>query len=325
MNKKILGIIFITAFIIIWGTKFLFVPSQNEHHEDHANHSDHAGHDDNHGEHEEHGEITLAILEEFGAEVGTVSSGILEETIQLPGEIQIDPDRLAHITPRFDGLVKAVFKNIGESVKKDELLAVVESNESLTAYEIRSSIDGIIIDRHLTKGETAQTTEHYFAVANLSEVWVNLNVFQKYLSELEIGQSVALLINLQAPMVLGKISFISPTIDEHTRTATARVILKNPSGHFRPGQFVTGVVTLVKTHIKMILPKTAIENIGGLPIVFAQDEYGFEPMNIRIGRENQQSVEILSGLNPGQKYIKKGGFILKAQLAKSSFSDGHNH
>jgi len=318
MNKKILGIICITAFITFWGTKILFEPTHTEHHNNHADHSDH-------DEHDEHGEITLAILEEFGAEVGTVSSGILEETIQLPGEIQIDPDRLAHITPRFDGVVKAVFKHIGEAVKKDELLAIIESNESLTAYEIRSSIDGMIIDIHFTKGETAQTTEHYFAVANLSEVWVNLSVYQKYLSKLEIGQSVALLINPQSPMVLGKISFISPTIDEHTRTATARVILQNPRGHFRPGQFVTGVVTVAKTHIKMILPKTAIENIGGLPIVFAQDEHGFEPVNIRIGKENEQSVEILFGLNLGQKYVKKGGFILKAQLAKNSFSDGHNH
>ena len=101
--------------------------------------------------------------------------------------------------------------------------------------------------------------------------------------------------------------------------------MNNLNGNIRPGQFVTGIVTIAKTQIEMIIPKTAIENIDGIPIVFAEDEHGFEPVNIRIGRENQQSVEILSGLILGQKYIKKGGFILKAQLAKSSFSDGHNH
>ena len=296
MNKKIFGVICITVLITYWGTRLLFVPPHAEHQGEHKHFE--------HEEHEEHSEITLAILEEFGAEVGSVSSGILEETIQLPGEIKIDPDRLAHITPRFDGVVKEVFKHIGERVKKEELLAIIESNESLTAYELRSSIDGIIIDIHFTKGETAQITEHYFAVANLSEVWVRLSVYQKYLSELEIGQSVELLINPQSPRVVGEISFISPTIDEHTRTATARVSLKNPQGHFRPGQFITGEVTVAKTYIKMIIPKTAIENIGGLPVVFAEDEHGFEPMNIRMGKENQHSVEILSGLNMGQKYVK---------------------
>ena len=94
------------------GTRLLFIPPHAEHHGEHK-----------HFEHEEHSEITLAILEEFGVELESVSCGILEEAIHLPGEIQIDPDRLAHITPRFDGVVKEVFKHIGERVKKNELFS----------------------------------------------------------------------------------------------------------------------------------------------------------------------------------------------------------
>ena len=76
---------------------------------------------------------------------------------------------------------------------------------------------------------------------------------------------------------------------------------------------------------KIIIPKTAIETVKGLPVVFAKDEHGFEPVYIRIGRENSEFVEIISGLKLEQQYIKKGGFILKAQMLKSSFSGGHNH
>ena len=324
MKKIIFSTIIITALITFFVTKALV--NNDEQHYDHDDHKGHVEHNDEHREHEEHDdEITLNVLTEFGAEVGITSSGFLMETIELPGEVQIDPDRLAHITPRYDGVVKEVFKQIGENVKKGELLAIIESNESLTAYELTSSIDGVIIDMHFTKGEIAQNTENFFAVANLSEVWVNLSVYQKYLSKLKKGQSVQVLINSDLPQVTGNISFISPTIDKHTRTATARIVLSNSDGWLRPGQFVIGLVTVNQTSCEIIIPKTAIETIKGLPVVFAKDEHGFEPVNIRIGKENSEFVEIISGLKHGQQYIKKGGFILKAQMAKSSFSSGHNH
>ena len=103
---------------------------------------------------------------------------MLTRTIELPGEIIIDPNRLVHITPRYDGIVKEVYKFTGESVKSGDLLAIIESNESLSAYELRSSISGVIIDMHFTKGESVHITDNYFEIADLSEIWVNLNVYQ---------------------------------------------------------------------------------------------------------------------------------------------------
>ena len=318
MNKQILITIVITAILTFLGTRFFG-------HQYHEN----TGHSEHHDDHDdEHGSGLLyspEILKEFGIQIGTASGGVLEEIIELPGEIQIDPDRLAHITPRFDGVVKEVFKQIGNRVKKDDLLAIIESNESLTAYELRSSIKGIVIDMHFTKGETAQRPDHFFAVADLSEVWVNLSVYQKYLPKFRVGQSANILLSSDLPPVNGSISYISPTLDEHTRTATARVILKNKDSQFRPGQFITGQVVVDRNDCKVLIPKTALETVNDHPVVFVQDEHGIESVTVQIGKENNLSVEILSGLKIGQKYVKKGGFILKAQLAKGAFGGGHSH
>ena len=318
MNKQILITIVITAILTLLGTRF-FV------HHDHEN----TGHSEHHDDHvDEHGSGFLyspEILKEFGIQIGTASGGVLEEIIELPGEIQIDPDRLAHITPRFDGVVKEVFKQIGDRAKKDELLAIIESNESLTAYELQSSINGIVIDMHFTKGETVQRPDHFFAVADLSEVWVNLSVYQKYLPQFRVGQPANILLNSDLPPVSGSISYISPTLDEHTRTATARVILKNKDSQFRPGQFITGQVVVDRNNCKVLIPKTALETVNDHPVIFVKDEHGIEPVTVQIGKENNHSVEILVGLKIGQKYVKKGGFILKAQLAKGSFGGGHSH
>ena len=318
MNKQILITIVITATLTFFGTRF-FV------HHDHEN-TGHSEHNDDHGD--EHGSglsYSPEILKEFGIQIGTASGGVLEEIIELPGEIQIDPDRLAHITPRFDGVVKEVFKQIGDRVKKDELLAIIESNESLTAYELRSSINGIVIDMHFTKGETAQRPDHFFAVADLSEVWVILSVYQKYLPQFRVGQSANILLSSDLPPVSGSISYISPTLDVQTRTATARVVLKNKDSKYRPGQFITGQVVVDRNNCKVLIPKTALETVNDQPVVFVKDEHGIESVPVQIGQENNHSVEILSGLKIGQKYVKKGGFILKAQLAKGSFGGGHSH
>ena len=324
MKKIIISTIVITALSTFWITKSILNSNGDYHHNDHADH--HGDHHDEIGdEHSSAISITPEILKEFGIQIGIATGGVVEEMIELPGEIQIDPDRLAHITPRFDGVVKEVFKQIGDRVKKNELLAIIESNESLTAYELRSSINGIVIDMHFTKGETAQRPDHFFAVADLSEVWVNLSVYQKYLHLIQIGQSAKILLGSHVPPISGKISYLSPTLDEHTRTATARVILKNPDLKFRPGQFISGQVIVGQTKCKIVVPKTAVESVNNQQVIFVKDYHGFEPVPIRIGKNNSESVEILSGLSNGQEYVKKGGFVLKAQLAKGSFSGGHNH
>ena len=80
-----------------------------------------------------------------------------------------------------------------------------------------------------------------------------------------------------------------------------------------------------RNNCKVLIPKTALETVNDHPVVFVQDEHGIEPVPVQIGKENNHSVEILSGLKIGQKYVKKGGFILKAQLAKGSFGGGHSH
>ena len=317
MNKTFIGSIIITAILTFYVTRYITLSQKEFHHDKHID-----GHADDSGP-----ELvfTPEILEEFNIVVETVSGGVLEKTIELPGEIEINPNRLAHITPRFDGMVMEVFKQIGEQVDKGELLAIIESNESLTSYELRSSINGVVIDMHFTKGETAQRPDHFFAIADLSEVWVNLSVYQKYLPQLSIGQAATILINSDIPQITGMISYLSPILDEHTRTATARVVLKNIDGEYRPGQFVTGRVVVERASLPIVVPKTALETINGLSVVFVEDDHGFESRVVKIGQENQESVEILSGLNVGQKYVMEGGFILKAQMAKSSFGGGHNH
>jgi cobalt-zinc-cadmium efflux system membrane fusion protein len=281
---------------------------------------------------EEHAEESIINLREdetaeFNITTGTAQPGKLQVLVSVPGEVVVPPDNLAHIHPRFPGMVKEVKKHIGDQVREDEILAIIESNESLTDYQLKSLIDGTIVEKHITRGEIveADMSLHGFVIADLSEVWVYLNLYQKDLPFVKKGQKVTISLGPGLEETAGKINYVSPIIDETTRTATARVVLSNPKGTWKPGLFVNGSIVTDEFTARIAVPKTAIEILENKPCVFIKTDKGFKPRFITLGRKNQSLVEVLHGLNTGEIYVTKGGFTLKAELQKELFGDSHSH
>jgi cobalt-zinc-cadmium efflux system membrane fusion protein len=277
---------------------------------------------------EEHSEVELVTLSdaeinELGIQIDKVGSKKLQMHTDLTGEIVPDPDKLAHIVPRFAGVVQKVYKEIGDNVKKDEVIAVIESNESLVTYEVKSSIDGVVLDLHMTPGELIGDEEHIVTVADLSSVWAELNVYQKDLNNIRIGQNVQVYFDEIKNAVNGKIFYLSPTVDEHTRTATARVRLNNSSGYWKPGMFITAKVLTNFQEVDQAVTLNAIQNFEGQKVVFVKEGEGFKPQPVTTGKTNTSYAEILSGLKNGQIYIAEGAFVIKSELLKESFGGGH--
>ncbi len=276
---------------------------------------------------EHHEVVTLSKeeLKEFDIQLATAGPGVFEIHKDLTGEIRPDPERLAHIVPRFPGIVLEVRKQIGDRVKKGEVLAVIESNESLAPYEVRSLIDGTVIEMHLTRGEMVNDATHAFVVADLSVVWANLNVYQKDLPYIHLGQK-ATVTGIEASLhYTGTISYVSPVVDETTRTATARVVVPNPQRAWRPGMFVNARVVVDAIRAPLVVPTTALETYENRTVIFVKTDDGFEPRPVKVGRTNDQFAEILDGLSAGEVYVAKNGFTLKAELLKESFGGGHGH
>ena len=326
-NKLILPVVFIAGIalgILIYGIIF----SKNEsttavNKTAYTEVAEHTEDDDKHGE--EIARLSDGELQEFDIELATAGPGKLQIHTDLTGEIVIDPDRLAHVVPRFPGVVKEVRKKIRGKVGKGEVIAIIESNESLAPYEVKSLIDGAVIEMHMTQGELIEGGEHSVIVADLSYVWVNLNVYQKDLLYVREGQPVLISAGPGIPDARGKVSYLAPVVDKHTRTATARVILPNPDGRWKPGLFVKARLTTGTIDVGILVPKTAIETMEDRPVVFVKTEKGFKPQTVVLGRFNETHVEITGGLQPGQLYVAKNGFVIKAEMAKSAFGEGNGY
>lgn len=293
----------------------------------------HDGHD--HGGEEEHsteaeGHDDLVLLDEhdierMGIVVAAAGPGTIRTTLRLPGEIVLNEDRLAHIVPRFDGIVREVRKRLGDNVTAGEVTAVIESNTSLQTYDVKSLIAGTVVGKHITLGEFVNTDSDVYIVADLSDVWVDIAVYARDQGSVSVGQEVQIRsndLNLSARAV---ISYVSPLVDEHTRTSLARAVLPNTQGSWRPGSFVTADLFSEAVDVPVTVPTHAIETMDGHPVVFVQTDEGFSPREVSVGMAGGRITEILAGLQAGEIIVVEGSFTLKAELMKESFGDGHGH
>lgn len=222
--------------------------------------------------------------------------------------------------------------NCTECVLKKEIAnkstaSLKKANEKLAWYPLKAPFDGTIIEKHIVLGESVGTESTVYVVADLSSVWVDLQVYPKDLNYIKKGQQVVISADPEIPEVSGVISYVGAIVGTKSRAGLARVVLLNESGIFRPGLFISARAAVSKTQAKVVVLKDVIQSLEGRKCVFIKDEHGFEPSFIEIGLENASHAEVLSGLAAGQEYVTKGAFALKAKIVTSTLDShaGHGH
>ena len=196
------------------------------------------------------------------------------------------------------------------------------ANASLTRYEVVAPFAGTVIERHIAVGEVLKDDTEAFLVADLSTVWVDLNLAAKDLALVRKGQRVVVAADTTV-RAEGTVSYISPRVSDETRTVLTRVVLPNPDGRWRPGLFVTAILTASETPVAVLIPKTALQTIEGQPNVFVQTPDGFVPRPVTLGRVNETHVELTAGLAAGERYAATETIVLKADLGKGTGSHSH--
>jgi cobalt-zinc-cadmium efflux system membrane fusion protein len=290
---------------------------QDDEAHDHGNH----GQTEGHAEHEEAPAFTVSDFEKAGVRLAAAGPGQLDIGIELPGEVRPNADRLAHISPRFPGLVREVRKQIGDRVRAGDVLAVIDS-ENLSTFELKAAFDGTVIDKHVAPGETVTREEAAFIVADLSTVWVNISIYQSALPQVNVGQVVVVTSSHGGLEATGQVSYISPVVDQATRTASGRVVLPNPDGAWRPGLFVTATVSDSST-APIVIPRRAIHTVHDQPSVFVAEGDRFAVRPVQLGRAGRTRVEVSHGLAAGERFADQRSFLVKAELGKGEA--GHDH
>lgn len=276
------------------------------------------------GETDEHGnedglELSEAQVQLAQIETTTAGGGTLRETIQVYGRIEPVPSRTAVVHARYAGRIVRLEAEVGQPVKRGEVLATVEADDSLQHYELRAPISGVIIERMASAGE-ATAGRNLLRIADYSEVWAQLAVFPAQAGRVTAGQSVWLHgEELQAD---GVIDWVAPVAD-HGPARRARVVLPNPDGHWPPGITVQAEVVTAVSEAPLVVDNRALQEIEGKPSVFVRSGGRFEVHPVVLGRSDGRVTEVLGGLESGAVYVTVNSYLLKAELEKSGAEHGH--
>ncbi|MBX9821030.1 MAG: efflux RND transporter periplasmic adaptor subunit, partial [Afipia birgiae] len=246
----------------------------------------------------------------------------LRDILQLNGTVQPNQETLVKVTPRFPGVIRSMRKRLGDMVKKDDVLATVESNQSLTVYELKAPINGTVIDRDGTLGEFASEARPIFTIADLSTMWVDFAVFRKDFLKVRIGNAVSIDVGDGGAPIEAKIDYLSPIGASDTQSAIARAIVPN-SGRLRPGLFVDGKVILSARPVDVAVSTNALQTLEGKNVVFVRNGDSFEAREIELGNRDADWAEVMFGLVAGDIYAAKNSFVIKAEIGKAGAAHEH--
>lgn len=193
---------------------------------------------------------------------------------------------------------------------------------------VRAPIGGIITEKHAIVGELADPSKSLYTVADLSSVWVLVDINEKDLAKVRKGQAAIVTVGAFPDQKLrGRITYIADLVDQATRTVKARIEVNNPGRKLKPEMFATVQVALSPDAPPVLaVPEEALQDLDGKKVVFvAENETEFAARQVQPGRSAGGMVEIVSGLKQGERYAVKGSFILKSELKKGEVVDEHGH
>ncbi len=198
--------------------------------------------------------------------------------------------------------------------------------ESLRQQFLRSPITGRVSERRVDLGgligREGQESE-LFVIVNLDDIWVDLAVSPEDIASLREDAPITIrAIGIEGE-TLARVIFVSPLLDRETRNARVIATMPNSDHRWKPGTFVTAEIPLGGAAAKVLVSKQALQTSRGKPMVFVRTADGFEPRPVRIGREDDEDIEILSGLAAGETVAIANSFTLKAELEKADADHGH--
>ena len=192
-----------------------------------------------------------------------------------------------------------------------------------------SPIDGLVVERPVTLGQMVDPTTTLFTVMDLSQVWVLVDVTERDLAQVQLGQTaVARVAAYPDRAYTGTITSIGAVVEPRTRTIRVRVALPNDRGELKPGMFarVTLAGTAGETREGLFVPQAAVQRDGDTPLLFVQrGEHTFERRDVELGRSSGEWLEVARGVSEGETVVTAGSFLLKSELHKARLGGGHAH
>lgn len=266
--------------------------------------------------------IPAGVASEAGLVTAPASGGVIRDEHEVQGLLTTIEGRHAHVRARFPGPVRDVRVAVGDRVRAGEPLAVIESNLSLTTYEVKAPLSGTILSRDVGVGDLADTQE-LFEIADLSMLWVDLHLFGRDAQHLGPGLPVQVVRLSDGVVASARIDRILPGTATASQSTIARATLANADGQWRPGAAVRARVTVAETPVPLRVPASALQRFRDWQAVFVRVGDVYEVRPLELGERDARWVEVKSGLSAGDEVVVEQSYLVKADIEKSGAVHDH--
>ncbi len=214
-------------------------------------------------------------------------------------------------------------------VSPEAISTLTKTRKLSPNYTVRAPREGTVMEREVTLGENVSPDQsHLLILADLSKVWVLMEVSPNRAKFLKVGQKVTLINKATGYRTHAKLDYISPLVNPETRTIQARAQLDNAQGQWRPGQYLTAQLPSGEPVVDTLaVPVEAVQYLNEQPTVYVPTKKGdtFKERPIAIGLEIDGWLPVKTGLKPGEKIVVNGSFILKTEFGKAGAGHDHSH
>lgn len=266
--------------------------------------------------------ITPEAADQGGIEIATAGPASIGDARELYGTVELDPSARYEIRGQFPGRVVSVTKQVGDSVRSGELLARVESSESLQVYPVYSTVSGVVAERGGNPGNMTGG-EPLYVITNPGATTVVFNIFPRDLGIVRPGMRVE--VEAQDGRAVGAATLgqYLPEGNAEAGTALIRASIPNRGGWIRPGMTMRGRLTVNQETVPLAVRTEAIQPFRDFQVVYARYGDEYEVRMLELGRRGAEYTEVLSGIDLGTPYVTEGSFLVRADVEKSGASHDH--
>ncbi|MBL8556215.1 MAG: HlyD family efflux transporter periplasmic adaptor subunit [Phenylobacterium sp.] len=270
------------------------------------------------------GRTTIAADAARAGGVTTEKAGpaLLGESLAINGRVEITPEGQSDVIARYPGRVTSLNAELGQRVRRGQVLARVESSESLQTYPVTAPISGVIVKKNVTAGGMSGN-EPILVVADPDKLHAEFFLYPRDAERVRVGQRVEVVSLAGDHRVVSTVEAILPTADLTNQTLIAHVHMPSGGEAWRPGLGVKGTVTVGASSAPLAVRTRAIQPFRDFEVVYAKVGDTYEVRMLEIGRRTPEWTEVLGGLEPGTEYVVDGAFLIRADIEKSGASHDH--
>ena len=266
--------------------------------------------------------ISAAAARDGGIGIETVGPATISDIREVEGVVQLATSARSEIRAQFPGRVMLVTKAVGDYVKKGQLLARIESRESLQIYPVYSTASGVVAERNANIGNVA-IDQPIYVITDPGQTTVVFNIFPRDLGTIRPGQKIDIETLDGQPIASSVLGGYLPEGNAAAGTALVRANLPNRDGRWRPGMALHGRVTVNAVTVPLAVRTEALQRFREFTVVFANFGEDYEVRMLELGRKTPEWTEVLSGIKLGTRYVAKGAFLIRQDIEKSGASHDH--